>query len=193
MSDLRPKLVRLAHSLPAKSEKRRLLLSILRKPKQGLELESNPVIIETLDGLLRREMTVVNQYMVQHALCANWGYNVLAGLLKAQAIGEMKHAEMLIERVIFLEGIPEVGQLNKVHVGADVPTQLKNNWTAEREAVDLYNQAIAMCYTVGDNGTRKMLEPILDDEEQHLDHTQALLEQIKAMGLPNFLAEMTDD
>lgn len=196
MSDLRSNLIRLAASYPSKSEKRRAVLNILSQDvlqnKTALQMESNPQVIAVLNALLRREMTVVNQYMVQHALCSNWGYTVLAKALKAQAICEMKHAEMLIERVIFLEAIPEVGQLNEVHVGADVETQLRNNWTSEREAVALYNKAIAFCYRAGDNGSRKLLEPILEEEEKHLDNTQALLEQIKTMGIENFLAEQTE-
>jgi bacterioferritin len=156
-----------------------------------MQLPSNPTVIAALNILLRREMTVVNQYMVQHSLCANWGYVVLAGSLKMQAISEMKHAETLIERVILLEGIPEVGQLNEVRIGADVEAHLRNNEAAEQDAVRLYNQAIALCSRVGDNGTRTLLEGVLAAEEAHLDNTQALIRQIDAMGIENFLAEQT--
>lgn len=191
MSD-RAHLVRLASSFPAHSKERRLLLALLNGPsvKTALEMDSNEVVIPVLDRLLKRELTVVNQYMVQHALCENWGYTVLADMLKAQAISEMKHAEMLIERVIYLEGVPEVGQLGEVKIGTDVETQIRNNWEAEREAVTLYNQAIALCYRVGDNGTRALLEPILADEEKHLDTDQARIEQIETLGIKKFLAEM---
>ena len=191
MIPLRTHLLKLAATLPTGARGRKELLSILATEKSALRLEGTPQVIEVLNRLLQREMTVVHQYMVQHSMCDNWGYNELSGCLKAQAIGEMKHAEMLIERIIFLESAPEVGQLGEVRVGADIPTMLQNNEEAEREAVELYNRSIAICYQLGDNGTRKMLEPILSDEEAHLDHTQALLDQINAMGLELFLSEQT--
>ena len=194
MSTLRTRLIRLAASYPAGTKVRTRLLAVLdqERPRQkkALQMESNATVIPVLNGLLRREMTVVNQYMVQHALCANWGYAKLASLLKSTAITEMKHAEALIERIIYLEAVPEVGQLNEVHIGADVEAQLRNNWATEREAVTLYNAAIALCYKVGDNGTRSLLEPILVDEERHLDEDQSRIEQIETLGLKNFLAEM---
>lgn len=161
--------------------------------RQALTLESNPEIIATLNVLLRRELTVIIQYMIQSEMCANWGYKKLAGLLKMQAITEMKHAEAEIERIVYLEGVPNVSQLNEIRTGTDVPSIIQNNWDAEREAVDLYNSAIAKCYALGDNGTRVLLEPILADEEKHLDDDQSRLEQIQAMGLPAFLAEQLDE
>lgn len=194
MSDIRTRLIRLAASYPSASGERQALLSLVEqeapRQKQALLLDSNAAIIPVLNGLLRREMTVVNQYMVQHALCENWGYTKLAGILKMQAVCEMKHAEKLIERVIYLESIPEVGQLNEVHVGADVESQLRNNWAAEREAVGLYNKAIALCVQQGDSGTRTLLESILADEEKHLDEDQSRIEQIRTLGIEKFLAEM---
>lgn len=192
MSTLRTKVIRLASIYPKGSEERKALLSTLRPTKKALVMDGNPTVLPMLNALLRRELTVINQYMVQHALCDNWGYTKLANILKAQAITEMKHAETLIERFVYLEGIPEVGQLQEVHIGSDVPSILANNWKVEREAVALYNKAIALCYQVGDNGTRTILEPILADEEKHLDDDQARIEQIKTMGLENFLAEQTD-
>jgi len=192
MANLRQGLIRLASSYPAKSEERRTLLALLQEEgtaKTALTMESNVSVIPVLNGLLRKEMTAVNQYMVQHAVNDNWGYKKLGGILRAQAITEMRHAEALMERIIFLEAIPEVGRLDEVHIGSDVESHLQNNWASEREAVGLYNQAIAFCAAQGDQGTRKLLEGILAEEEFHLDFTQSMLQQIKTMGLSAFLAE----
>jgi len=163
----------------------------LASEKGAMSLPSNPAVINMLNDLLKREMTVVNQYMVQHAIVNDWGYDILGGALKEQAIGEMKHAEAIMERIILLDGVPEVGQLGEVKVGKSVPEMLQNNAEAEREAVHLYNQAITQCMRLADNGTRKFLDPILADEELHLDDTETKLDQIQKLGLPLFLTEMT--
>lgn len=192
MSDLRKQLIRLASNMPTGPE-RRDLLAVLSKhqSKTALRLEGSDEVIMLMQPLLRREMTVVNQYMVQHAWCDNQGYTKLSAHFKAQAISEMRHAEALIERTIFLEGIPEVGQLNEVKIGSNVPEMFANNLDSEQEAVQMYNSAVARCLLLGDNGTRTLLEGILADEEKHHDNTQAMLEQIDAMGLDLFLSEQT--
>jgi bacterioferritin len=159
--------------------------------KHSLVLSSNTAVIEVLNGLLRSEVTAVAQYMVQSEMLDNQGYAVLAKWLKEQAIGEMKHAESHMERIVFLEGMPDVSKLNEIHIGNTVPEIFANNFRSEKTAVDDYNKAVATCGQLGDTGTRKLLEGILSDEEKHLDRTQALLDQIKQMGLPNFLAEQT--
>ena len=144
-------------------------------------------VIDKLNELLARELTVISQYMVHAEMCANWGYNKLAGQIKMQAIGEMKHAEKLIERIIFFNGVPDI-KLNEVYIGTDVPSMLDNDKNAEAEAVDLYNDSVKICRDDGDNGTRDMLEFILKDEEAHLDWLLSLIDQIDQMGLENFLA-----
>jgi len=159
--------------------------------KRALRLPSNEQVIPVLNDLLRRELAAINQYMVQHAMCANWGYNVLAGALKGDAMGEMKHAESLIERIIFLEGTPTVGELEAVHVGTTIPEMLQNNLKAELDAVQRYNKAVELCDRLADNGSKKLFEDILMDEEGHFDATEAKLGQIKQMGLQLFLSEQT--
>jgi bacterioferritin len=146
-------------------------------------------VIARLNELLADEMTAINQYMVHSEMCANWAYDRLHSAIEARAIQEMKHAEKLIGRILFLEGLPIVSQLNPIHVGANVENQLRNDLNAETEAVKLYNHSIQLCTEAGDNGSREMLEDILEDEEAHLDWLEAQLDQIAQMGLQHFLAQ----
>jgi len=146
-------------------------------------------IIEKLNFLLADELTAVNQYMVEAEMCANWGYKQLAGIIEKRAIEEMKHAEKHIGRILFLEGQPVVSNLNKVNIGQNVESQLKNDKAAEDGAVKEYNSAIKLAVELGDNGTRDMLEEILEDEEAHIDWIEAQLDQIEQMGIQNYLAQ----
>jgi bacterioferritin len=155
-------------------------------------MKGNNRIIEKLNDLLADELTAINQYMVQSEMCANWGYEKLHKAIEKQAIDEMKHAEKHIARIIFLEGQPVVSRLKAINIGSDVPSILQNNWTAEAGeagAVKAYNDGMRLAAEVGDNGTREMLESILADEERHVDWTEAQLDQIKQMGLANYLTE----
>ena len=152
-------------------------------------MKGNKRIIERLNELLADELTAINQYMVQSEMCANWGYEKLHKAIEKRAIQEMKHAEKLIGRILFLEGSPTVNKLNKIEIGADVETQHKNNWKAEAGAVKAYNEGIRQSVEVGDNGTRDLLESILKDEEEHIDWLEAQLDQIKQMGIQNYLVE----
>lgn len=152
-------------------------------------MKGNAKIIETLNLLLADELTAINQYMVHSEMCADWGYGELHEAVEKRAITEMKHAEGLIGRIIFLEGRPTVSVLNPIHIGADVPGQFNYDLAAEQGAVDAYNGAIKLAVEVGDNGTRAMLEGILEDEEAHLDWLETRLEQIAQMGLQNYLVE----
>lgn len=155
-------------------------------------MKGNNKIIERLNSLLADELTAVNQYIVHAEMCANWGYNKLSGLIKQRAIGEMKHAEKIIERILFLEGIPQVGSLNKISIGNDIEKQFLNDQLAETGAVKMYNDSIRICVELGDNGTRDLLESILEDEEKHLDWLETQVEQIKQLELKNYLVEQTD-
>jgi bacterioferritin len=152
-------------------------------------MKGNPQIIERLNVLLAEELTAINQYIVHSEMCANWGYQRLHEAIEKRAIQEMKHAEQHIARILFLEGQPIVSNLNKIHIGADVETQLRNDAMAEQGAVTMYNDAIRLAVECGDNGTREMLEAILKDEEAHLDWLEAQLDQIKQMGIQNYLGE----
>jgi bacterioferritin len=146
-------------------------------------------IIDTLNLMLTDELTAINQYMVQSEMCANWGYDRLHEAAEKRAIDEMKHAEKLIARLLFLEGRPIVSTLNKIHIGDTVEAQHKSDIEAEMGAIKGYNDAIKLCVDLGDNGTRELCEDILEDEEEHLDWLEAQLDQIAQIGIQAYLAE----
>ena len=146
-------------------------------------------ILDVLNLLLADELTAVNQYMVQSEMCANWGYNRLHEAAEKRAIDEMKHAEKLIGRLLFLEGRPQVGTLNKIHIGDTIDVQHKNDLDSELGAIKGYNDGIKLAVELGDNGTRELLESILKDEEDHLDWLEAQIDQITQIGLQVYLAE----
>ena len=152
-------------------------------------MQGDKKVIKKLNELLADELTAVNQYMVQSEMCANWGYERLHKSVEKRAIDEMKHAEKLIGRIIFLEGSPTVSKLNEIHIGEDVETQHKNDCASETGAIHAYNDAIRLAVETGDNGTRELLEAILKDEEDHIDWLEAQLDQIKQMGIQNYLVE----
>lgn len=152
-------------------------------------MKGNDKVIAVLNELLADELTAINQYMVHSEMCADWGFDKLHEAIEKRAIQEMGHAEEHIGRILFLEGIPIVSNLNPIHIGATVEKQFRNDWTAEEGAVKAYNDAIKLCVEVGDNGTREMLDSILSDEEEHIDWIEAQLEQIEQMGVQNYLAE----
>ena len=150
-------------------------------------MKGNEQIIALLNDFLADELTAISQYMVHSEMCANWGYDKLHKAVEKRAIGEMKHAEKLIGRLLFLEGQPIVSQLNRISIGAAVDVQLKNDLDAEAEAIKAYNDGIRLCSELGDNGTRELIEDNLEDEEEHLDWLEAQLDQINQMGLQNYL------
>jgi bacterioferritin len=152
-------------------------------------MKGNSKIIERLNALLADELTAINQYMVQSEMCSNWGYEQLHKAIEKRAIDEMKHAEKLIGRILFLEGSPTVSKLNRIDIGGDVPAQHKNDHAAEVGAIRAYNEGIKIAVEVGDNGTRELLESILKDEEDHIDWIEAQLDQIQQMGIQNYLVE----
>lgn len=152
-------------------------------------MKGNAKLIKSLNMLLRDELTAINQYMVHSEMCSNWGYEKLHKEIERRAITEMKHAEKHIARIIFLEGMPQVGQLNPIKIGSNVEIQFKNDLGDEHGAVKSYNDAIKLAVDVGDNATRDILEAILHDEEDHVDWLEAQLDQIQQMGLQNYLAQ----
>jgi len=152
-------------------------------------MKGNDRILATLNALLADELTAINQYMVQSEMCDNWVYEKLHKATEKRAIDEMKHAEKLIGRILYLEGTPVVSQLNPMHIGADVETMHKNDWTSEAGAIKAYNEGIRLSVEVADNGTRELLEGILKDEEAHIDWLEAQLDQIRQMGIQNYLTE----
>jgi bacterioferritin len=155
-------------------------------------MKGNEKITATLNDLLADELTAINQYMVHSEMCDNWKYEELAEAIEKRAITEMKHAEKLIARILFLDGLPIVSNLKAIHIGADIAAQHKNDLDAELGAVSAYNAGVRLAVEVGDNGTRELLESILKDEEEHVDWLEAQLTQIEQMGIQNYLVEQVD-
>ena len=152
-------------------------------------MKGNPKLIEALNSLLADELSAINQYIVHSEMCANWGYDKLHGRFEKRAVDEMKHAEKLIARILFLEARPIVSNLNKMYIGAEVPKMHEYDHSAEEGAIKGYNESIRLAVEVGDNGTRELLEGILKEEEDHIDWIEAQLDQMKQMGVQNYLVE----
>jgi bacterioferritin len=156
-------------------------------------MKGNEKILETLNELLSDELTAINQYIVQSEMCADWGYEKLHEAIEKRAIDEMKHAEKLIGRIIFLEGKPIVSNLNKINIGQTVDAQHTNDHEAEEMAIKAYNEGIKLAVEVGDNGSRDLFEDILEDEEEHIDWIESQLDQIEQMGLQVYLGEQLEE
>jgi len=153
-------------------------------------MKGNEKVIERLNARLADELTAINQYMVHAEMSENWGYKKLQEMVRKRSMTEMKHAEKLIERILFLEGAPIVSNLNKIKIGADVEKQFQSDHAAQRDAIRFYNEDIAFAGEVGDFGTRELLQNILLDEENHIDEIEAQFDQIKQMGIQNYLSEV---
>jgi len=156
-------------------------------------MKGNEKILETLNTLLADELTAINQYMVHSEMCANWGYQKLHEAIEKRAIVEMKHAEKLIGRILFLEGKPTVNSLNKINIGGIVVAQHENDCAAEEMAIKAYNNGIRLAVEMSDNGTRDLLEEILEDEEEHIDWIESQLDQVEQMGLQVYLGEQLEE
>lgn len=150
-------------------------------------MKGNEKLLSALNSLLADELTAINQYMVHSEMCSNWGYEKLHKHFEKRAIDEMKHAEMLIGRILFLEGLPVVSDLRKITIGDIVDVQLNNDHSAEKDAIKAYNDAIILAGEVNDHATRDFLQKILNDEDRHIDGIEELQDQIKQMTLPVFL------
>ena len=155
-------------------------------------MKGNAKLIKTLNALLAEELTAINQYMVHAAMCENWGYEKLYKAIRGQALTEMKHAEQLIERILFLEGTPEVSKLNLMHIGKTIDKIVAYDLEAEVQAVHAYNEAIRVAVEVKDNGTRDLLSVILKDEEDHIDWLEIQRDQVKQLGLELYLANQSE-
>jgi len=152
-------------------------------------MKGNPGIIDLLNTVLTGELTAVNQYFLHAKMCENWGYHRLAEHIRKESIDEMKHADKLIERVLFLEGVPNVQRLGKINIGQKVIEQLKLDLALEMEAIPRLNDGIKQCRDAGDNGTEDLLTHILTSEEAHVDWLEAQLTQVAQMGEANYLAQ----
>ena len=152
-------------------------------------MKGDKKIIEILNDVLTSELTAINQYFVHAEMCDNWGYERLHDAIRKHSIGEMKHAEELIERILFLEGFPNVQRLGKINIGETVPEQFNVDLALEMDAVKRLNAGIEACRQADDNNSRHLLEEILEDEEEHIDWIEAQIALIEQVGAQNYLAQ----
>ncbi|HTY56504.1 MAG TPA: bacterioferritin [Candidatus Binataceae bacterium] len=152
-------------------------------------MKGNSKVIESLQEILTMELSGINQYFIHAKLCQNWGYERLAEKIRQESISEMKHAELVIDRILHLEGVPNLQRLDKIRIGEKVSDQLKADLELEVAAITRFNKAIALAVEAGDNGSREMLEAMLVSEEDHLQWLESQLELISQVGEPNYLAQ----
>ncbi|MDR4494832.1 MAG: bacterioferritin [Nitrospirales bacterium] len=146
-------------------------------------------VIEFLNKVLTNELTAINQYFLHAEMCGNWGYELLHNEIRKHAIDEMKHAEQIIEHILYLEGFPNLQRLGTLKIGETVPEQLKSDLGLEQDAVKLLTEAIEHCVKVGDFNTRGKLEEILTSEEEHIDWIETQMETMKQVGVENYLSQ----
>jgi bacterioferritin len=152
-------------------------------------MRGNDQILQYLNECLKAELTAINQYFLHAKMCENWGYKRLAEYNRKESIEEMKHAEDLMDRILFLEGTPNMTDMFPIRIGQDVRQQLENDMALEMDAIPRLNQAIAAAREVGDNASRALFEKILVDEEEHVDYIEAQMHIINEIGLANYLAQ----
>jgi len=152
-------------------------------------MKGSPKIIELLNEALTKELTAINQYFIHSKMCENWGYAALAKKYYDESIGEMKHAEELIKRILFLEGIPNMSRYDKIKVGETVRKQLESDLRIEVEAIEMLRPSIKLCLEESDHTTRDLLQRILIEEEEHVDWIEGQLHIIKEAGYENYLAQ----
>ena len=152
-------------------------------------MRGNDQVIAVLNEVLKAELTAINQYFLHAEMCENWGYMRLAGITRKESIEEMRHAEVLIERILYLDGTPTMHELFPLRIGKTVREQIENDLQVEYEAVPRLNNGIKLCESVGDNGSRDLLLKILTDEEHHVDYLEAQLGIIREVGIENYLAQ----
>ncbi len=152
-------------------------------------MQGKPKVIALLNEALKEELTAINQYFLHAEMCENWHYSKLGDYIKKQSIDEMKHAEDLIERILFLDATPNMTELMELSVGRNVKEQLESDLKLEIAAVEMYNRAAETSRTEGDNASREMFERLLKDEEDHVDWLEAQLHQIREMGYERYLSQ----
>lgn len=156
-------------------------------------MQGDPQVIEALNDVLSAELTAINQYFIHHKMCENWGYQRISSKKREESIGEMKDADAIIERVLFLDGVPNMQRMNPVRVGEDPVEQHRLDLAVETEAIARLNKAIALCREKADNGTRELLENILKGEEDGADWLEAQLHLVDEVGKERYLAEMINE
>lgn len=152
-------------------------------------MQGDSQVIDALNRALTIELTAINQYFCQSKMCKNWGFNKLAKKHWEESMGEMKHADKIIDRILFLEGVPEIARYDVIRVGSDVKEQLENDLKLEMGGVQHYNAGITLCVQVKDNGSRELMEQILKESEEHVDWLETQLNLIATIGLQNYLSE----
>jgi bacterioferritin len=152
-------------------------------------MKGNPDVIKVLNEVLRKELTGINQYFIHAKMCKNWGYAVLGEHAWNESIDEMKHADQIVERILFLEGMPNVQAYDKIQVGSNVKQQLENDLGLEQAALTVLRPGIKTCLEAHDDATRELLEHIVVDEEHHIDWIETQFHQIKEVGYENYLAQ----
>ncbi|MBZ5668226.1 MAG: bacterioferritin [Acidobacteriia bacterium] len=152
-------------------------------------MKGKPEVLKVLQEMLKEELGAISQYFLHGEMCQNWGYKKLYAHTKKESINEMQHAEELTERILFLEGTPNLGELPKLNIGKDVKQQFENDLALEKNAVAAYNQAIAVCRKADDQASADLLRKILADEEGHVDFLEEQLGLIEEVGLQNYLAQ----
>jgi bacterioferritin len=156
-------------------------------------MKGNPKVIAALNEALKEELTAINQYFLHAEMCENWKYSRLADFIKKQSIDEMKHAEVLIERILFLDATPNMTELMQLSVGQNVKEQLESDLKLEISAVAQYNAAVRTARDEGDNASRELFERLLKDEEEHVDWLEAQLHQIREIGYERYLTQQIKD
>jgi bacterioferritin len=152
-------------------------------------MKGKPEVIDVLAKMLKEELGAISEYFIHAEMCESWGYKKLSEHTKKESINEMKHAEKLIERILFLEGMPNLNDMPKLNVGKDVKTQFQNDLALEKSAVAEYNAGIAACRKAGDHASADLLQTILADEEEHVDFLEEQLSLIEQIGIQNYLAQ----
>jgi bacterioferritin len=155
-------------------------------------MHGNPKVIDALNEALKEELTAINQYFLHAEMCENWHYGALAAHIRKESIDEMKHAESLIERILFLDGIPTMSEAMHLSVGANVKAQLESDLKLELRAVEMYNRCVRIARDEGDNASRELFERLLRDEEGHVDWLEAQMHQIGELGYERYLAQQID-
>jgi bacterioferritin len=155
-------------------------------------MKGNGEVIQILNDVLCAELTGINQYFIHAMMCANWRYKRLAEHARSESIEEMKHAQEVIERILYLDGTPNMQKYMKINVGKSVPEQHKFDLHLEKDAVARLNQGVELCRLKEDNGSRALLEKMLRDEEEHVDWLEAQLQQIEDLGIQNYLAQQVE-
>jgi len=156
---------------------------------EGAAMQGNPKVISVLNEALQEELTAINQYFLHAEMCENWHYDKLGAYIKKQSIDEMRHAEVLIERLLFLDATPNMTELMKLTVGKNVKEQIESDLKLEVKAVSLYNRAIETAREQGDNSSRELFERLLKDEEAHVDWLEAQVHQINELGYERYLSQ----